>query len=73
MREKQELINSKCRDDWEKLILQWVHDELGRNLLTRHLLDGKHYEELAEEFDVSRATVYNKITECSKQLFKHCN
>ena len=66
------ILNEKPREEWLQLINRWVHDEIGRKMLERHLLDGIPYEKLAEELDVSRATVYKKIKKHSAQLFKHC-
>ena len=69
----QDIIDSKSRDEWEYLIRQWVHDETGRAVLVKHLLDGKPYERIAEELSISRATVFNKITKWSPKLFNHCD
>ena len=66
-----ELIDDKPREEWELLINRWVHDEQARRMLVRHLLDGITYEALAEELDISRATVFRKVDKYSKQLFKH--
>lgn len=65
------IIDDKPREEWEQLINRWVHNEVGRKMLVRYLLDGIPYEKLAEELDVSRATVYKKIKKHSAQLFKH--
>ena len=65
-------INNTPRDEWERRILQWVHDETGRRILVKWLLDGLTYERIAEDLDISRSTVYKKATKCSEQLFKHC-
>jgi predicted DNA-binding protein YlxM (UPF0122 family) len=65
-------INDTPRDEWEQLIIQWVHDELGRKILVKWLLDGLSYERIAEDLDISRSTVFKKATKWSEQLFKHC-
>lgn len=65
-------IDNTPRDEWEQLILQWVHDETGRKILVKWLLDGLPYERIAEDLDISRSTVYKKAAKCSEQLFKHC-
>lgn len=64
-------INGKSRDEWERLILQWVHNERDRKILTRYLLDGVHYEPLAEEFDLSVQRVKAIVPAACEQLFKH--
>lgn len=61
------------REYWEVNIHRWVYDELARKILTRNLLDGIPYEQIAEELQISRATVYNKMRKYSKQLFIHCD
>lgn len=66
-------FNNNPREEWEILIRRWVFDEKGREMLIRHFLDGITYEKIAEDFDVSRGTVYNKIKNCFDQLMKHCN
>ena len=73
MNKNQEIIDGKSRSEWEHLIFQWVHDEQGRIILCKHFLDGKPYEIIAEEMQISRATVYNKIKKNLPQLFKHCD
>lgn len=73
MNKNQDVIDTKSRSEWEYLIMQWVHDEIGREILVKHLLDGKAYERIAEELSISRATVFNKIKKCSPKLFNHCD
>ena len=70
---KKDIFDFKTRDEWEHLIYQHVFDEQARKMLIRNLLDGVNYEKIAEEFDVSRSTVYNKVSKYSKKLFKNCN
>lgn len=61
------------REYWEINIHRWVFDELARKILTRHLLDGIPYEQIAEELQISRATVYNKMKKYSDKVFEHCD
>lgn len=68
-----EIIHKKSRAEWEHLIYQHVFDEIGRKILVRNLLDGVPYERIAEELDISRATVFNKFKKCSARLFSHCD
>ena len=58
------------RHQWEDLIDRWVFDEQHRAMLKRNLLDGIHYEALAEEFDCSRDKVARLIPRLQNQLFK---
>ena len=39
------------RSQWENLIDEWIFNEEHRKMLKRNLLDGRTYEQLAEEFD----------------------
>lgn len=68
---ERELIDSMCREDWERLIDSWVHNEVDRKMLKRRLLDGIHFEPLAEEFDISVVHCQTRIKKAKKQLFKN--
>lgn len=66
-------IPNECNLDryqWEDLIDRWIFDEQHRAMLKRNLLDGIHYEALAEEFDCSRDKVARLIPRLQNQLFK---
>lgn len=58
------------RYQWEDAIDRWIFDEEHRAMLKRNLLDGKTYEQLAEEFDCSRDKVARLIPRLQNQLFK---
>jgi DNA-directed RNA polymerase sigma subunit (sigma70/sigma32) len=61
-----------CRDQWEKLIDQYVFSERDRAMLKRRLLDGITFEALAEEFYLStvqtKKIVYKAIERLSKYV-----
>ena len=62
------------RSEWENLIDQWIigrNSERNRKMLKRRLLDGKTYERLAEEFDMSVQNVCSTIYKCQDKVFKH--
>lgn len=59
------------RSFWENAINEWVRDEQARYSIARNFLDGIPYEKIAEELDVSRGTVFNKITKYAEILFSH--
>ena len=65
------LINSKSRHEWEALIDEWVHNEVDRQMLKRRLLDGVHFEPLAEEFELSVNHCQNRVKKAKAQLFNH--
>ena len=58
------------RSEWEKLIDEWILNEEHRKMLKRNLLDGIHYEKIAEEFDCSRDKVARLIPRLQNRLFK---
>lgn len=58
------------RSEWEKCIDEWVFSEEHRKMLKRNLLDGRTYEQLAEEFDCSRDKIARLIPRLQNRLFK---
>ena len=58
------------RSQWENLIDEWIFNEDHRKMLKRNLLDGRTYEQLAEEFDCSREKVARLIPKLQNKLFK---
>lgn len=65
------ILDDYPREYLEHLIDEWIRDWQARIMLKRHFLDGITYEDLAEELDVSRTTVYQKITKNFTKLRKH--
>ena len=59
------------RSDWENLIDEWIFSERDRAMLKRNLLDGKTYEQIAEQFDMSTRQVARLIPKLQERLFKH--
>ena len=66
-----EVFDKKCREEWERLILSWVHNEVDRKMLVRKFLDGVCYEPLAEEFEMSVNHCQARVKKAKKQLFKN--
>lgn len=58
------------RSDWERLIDEWIFHEEHRRILKRNLLDGRTYEQLAEEFDCSRDKIARLVPKLQDRLFK---
>ena len=52
-----------------EIIDQRVLNERDRKLLRRRYLDGITYEQLAEEFDLSRTQVCNIVYKYQKRIF----
>ena len=59
------------RSEWENLVDEWIFNELHRAMLKRNLLDGRTYEQIAEEFDMSTRQVARLIPKLQEKLFKH--
>lgn len=57
------------RSQWENLIDEWIFNEEHRKMLKRNLLDGRTYEQLAEEFDCSRDKIARLIPRLQNRLF----
>lgn len=68
---------SKCddldvpRSKWEHLIDEWIFDEIHRKILKRNLLDGRTYDQLAYEFELSKRQISRLVPKLQNQLFKH--
>lgn len=58
------------RTEWEYYIDEFIFDEEHRAMLKRNLLDGRTYEQIAEEFDCSRDKVARLIPRLQNRLFK---
>ena len=53
----------------EHLIDEWIFSERDRSILKRRLLDGIHYEPLAQEFDMSVRQIKNIVYKGEKKIF----
>ena len=58
------------RTEWIELIDLWIFNETDRAILKRRLLDGRTYEQLAEEFNYSDRHIKTRVYKSEKQLFK---
>lgn len=54
---RREILDSKPRSEWERLIDEWIYDELDRRILKRKLLDGLTFERLVEEINEPNYTL----------------
>lgn len=57
------------RSEWERLIDEWIFNERDRAILKRRLLDGKTFEQLAEEFDLSTQNIQRIVYKSQNKLF----
>lgn len=58
------------RSEWEFYIDQFIFDEEHRAMLKRNLLDGRTYEQIAEQFGCSRDKVARLIPKLQDKLFR---
>ena len=58
------------RSEWENLIDEYIFNEEHRAMLKRNLLDGRTYEQIAEQFDCSRDKVARLIPKLQDRLFR---
>lgn len=63
-------IYDLSRSEWEFYIDQFIFDEEHRAMLKRNLLDGRTYEQIAEQFDCSRDKVARLIPKLQDKLFR---
>ena len=63
-------IYDLSRSEWEFYIDQFIFDEEHRAMLKRNLLDGRTYEQIAEQFDCSRDKVARLIPKLQDRLFR---
>lgn len=52
------------------LIDEYIHSERDRLILKRRLIDGIHFEPLAEEFDMSDSQIKRIVYRLQEQLFR---
>ena len=60
-----------CRDDWEKLIEQWIFNERNRIILSDRLFNGTTYERLAEKYGLSTQQIKTIVYKAMDRLEKH--
>lgn len=58
------------RSEWENLIDEWIFNEMHRAMLKRNLLDGRTYEQIAEQFDMSTRQIARIIPKLQDKLFR---
>lgn len=57
--------------DIERIIDDVIHSERDRKILKRRLIDGVHFEPLAEEFKLSERRVKEIVLEGTTEVFLH--
>ena len=61
--------NDLSRSQWENLIDEWIFNERDRAILKRRLLDGRTFEQLAEEFNFSTQNIQRIVYKAQNKLF----
>lgn len=67
-------IRDISRSEYEAAIDEWItgkNAERDRRLLSRRLIDGVTFEQLAEEFDLSVRQTKDLVYKRSEVLFRH--
>ena len=64
-----EVLETRCRSEWEHLIDEWIFDERDRYMLKRQLLDGKTISQIAEEVEMSNQQVHARLKKAKQRLF----
>ena len=59
------------RDEWERLIDQYIFSERSRIMLKRKMFDGITYEALAEEFELSTQRAKTIIGDAKTRLSRY--
>lgn len=54
-----------------ELIDEYIHSERDRKILKRRLIDGKTFDELSAEFDLSPRHIKTIVYRQQERLFKH--
>lgn len=64
-------IDNRCRSEWINLINEWIHNEIDRQILIRHLLDGKSLSEVSYEVGYEQRQIARRYKKAITQLSKH--
>lgn len=51
---RKQILDSRPRSEWERLINEWIYDETDRYILRRYLFDGITFDKLTEEIQLNR-------------------
>lgn len=65
---RREILNRLPRSEWEKLIDEWIYNELDRHILKRYLLDGITFDQLTEEINQDKHRL--EILQVKRRLYK---
>jgi len=62
-----EYSNSQIRE----VIEEWIHNDRDRTILSLRLIEGRTFEQIAEQVDMSDRQVRRIVYKLQERLFKH--
>lgn len=65
------MIDDIPNSELERLIEEWVKSERNRKILKRRLIDGIHYEKIAEEFELSDRQIKTIVKKEKENILIH--
>ena len=65
------MIDDIPNSELERLIEEWVKSERNRKILKRRLIDGMHYEKIAEEFELSDRQIKTIVKKEKENIISH--
>lgn len=65
------MIDDIPNSELEQLIDEWVKSDRNRRILKRRLIDGIHYEKIAEEFELSDRQIKTIVKKEKENILSH--
>ena len=65
------MIDDIPNSELERLIEEWVKSDRNRKILKRRLIDGMHYEKIAEEFELSDRQIKTIVKKEKENIISH--
>lgn len=65
------MIDDIPNSEIERLIEEWVKSERNRKILKKRLIDGIHYEKIAEEFEMSDRQIKTIVKREKENILSH--
>lgn len=66
-----EIRDRFLRPEWERMINEWIYDELDRYILRRHLLDNIGFDALTAEINKEKHVL--EIVQIKRRFYKAAN
>lgn len=67
---RKQILDSRPRSEWERLIDEWIYDELDRRILRRYLFDGITFDKLTEEIQLDRQIEVDMVRRRFRKAFE---